>query len=76
MAASLAISFGWFALLFKTVAQTDRCHTLGRGRRGDRVSKPYKFIGLGAVSVTKPYIFLGFGAMDVTQVMNDARVRS
>ena len=30
------------------------------------VTKPYKFIGFGAMEVTKPYICLGFGAMDVT----------
>ncbi len=26
------------------------------------VTKPYKFIGIGAMYVTKPYDFLGFGA--------------
>ncbi len=31
------------------------------------VTKPYKFIGLGAMDVTKPYKFIGFGAMDVTE---------
>ncbi len=30
-------------------------------------TKPYKFIGLGALDVTKPYKFIGFGAMDVTK---------
>ncbi len=28
-------------------------------------TKPYKFIGFGAMDVTKPYKFIGFGAMDV-----------
>ncbi len=31
------------------------------------VTKPYKFIGFGAMDVTKPYKFAGFGAMDVTK---------
>ncbi len=26
------------------------------------VTKPYKFIGFGAMDVTKPYKFIGFGA--------------
>ena len=30
------------------------------------VTKPYEFIGFGAMDVTKPYRFKGFGAMDVT----------
>ena len=30
------------------------------------VTKPYKFIGFGAMAVTKPYNFIGFGAMAVT----------
>ncbi len=30
-------------------------------------TKPYKFIGFGAMDVTKPYKFIGFGAMDVTK---------
>ncbi len=30
------------------------------------VTKPYRFIGFGAMAVTKPYKFTGFGAMDVT----------
>ncbi len=30
------------------------------------VTKPYDFIGFGAMDVTKPYKFIGFGAMDVT----------
>ena len=29
------------------------------------VTKPYDFIGFGAMDVTKPYEFIGFGAMDV-----------
>ena len=32
------------------------------------VTKPYKFIWFGAMDVTKPYKFIGFGAMDVTLV--------
>ncbi len=31
------------------------------------VTKPYKFIGFGAMDVTKSYRFIGFGAMDVTK---------
>ncbi len=31
------------------------------------VTKPYEFIGFGAMEVTKPYKFLGFGAMEVTK---------
>ncbi len=30
------------------------------------VTKPYEFIGFGAMAVTKPYKFIGFGAMAVT----------
>ena len=30
-------------------------------------TKPYKFIGFGAMDVTKPCKFTGFGAMDVTK---------
>jgi hypothetical protein len=26
------------------------------------VTKPYEFVGFGAMSVTKPYEFIGFGA--------------
>ncbi len=33
------------------------------------VTKPYEFIGFGAMDVTKPYKFIGFGAMDVTAVV-------
>jgi hypothetical protein len=31
------------------------------------VTKPYKFIGFGAMEVTKPYEPIGFGAMEVTK---------
>ncbi len=31
------------------------------------VTKPYKFIGFGAMDVTKPNKFIRFGAMDVTK---------
>ena len=31
------------------------------------VTKPYKFIGCGAMDVTKPYKCIRFGAMDVTK---------
>ena len=27
------------------------------------VTKPYEFIGFGAMDVTKPYEFIGFGAI-------------
>ncbi len=30
-------------------------------------TKPYKFIGFGAMDSTKPYEFIGFGAMDGTK---------
>ncbi len=30
------------------------------------VTKPYEFIGFGAMDATKPYKFIGFGAMEVT----------
>ncbi len=30
------------------------------------VTKPYEFIGFGAMEVTAPYEFIGFGAMEVT----------
>ena len=36
-------------------------------RRGRGLTKPYEFIGFGAMEVTKPYEFIGFGAMDVTK---------
>ena len=31
------------------------------------VTKPYKFIGFGAMEGTKPYKFKGFGAIEVTK---------
>ncbi len=31
------------------------------------VTKPYEFIGFGAMEVTTPYKFIGFGAMEVTK---------
>ncbi len=31
------------------------------------ISKPYEFIGFGAMDVTKSYEFIRFGAMDVTK---------
>jgi hypothetical protein len=31
------------------------------------VTKPYEFIGFGAVDVTKPYEFIVWGAMDVAK---------
>ncbi len=31
------------------------------------VTRPYEFIGFGAVDVTRPYEFIGFGAVDVTR---------
>ncbi len=30
-------------------------------------TKPYKFIGFGAMDATKPYKFIRFGAMDATK---------
>ncbi len=30
-------------------------------------TKPYKFIGFGAIGATKPYIFIGFGAIGATR---------
>ncbi len=30
-----------------------------------QVTKPYEFIGFGAMEVTKPYEFIWFGAMEV-----------
>ncbi len=33
------------------------------------VTKPYKFIGYGAMQVTKPYKFIGFGAKLVLAVL-------
>ena len=30
-------------------------------------TKPYEFIGFGAMYGTKPYEFIGFGAMDATK---------
>ncbi len=39
------------------------------------VTKPYEFIGFGAMDVTKPYEFIGFGAMDVDLVVVTAAVR-
>jgi hypothetical protein len=37
------------------------------------VTKPYKFIGFGAMDVTKPYKFIGFVAIDVTRPMQNTR---
>ncbi len=34
------------------------------------VTKPYEFIGFGAMDVTKPYEFIGFGAVE--KVLGDA----
>ncbi len=30
-------------------------------------TKPYEFIGFGAMDATKPYKFIGFGAMEATK---------
>ena len=38
------------------------------------VTKPYEFIGFGAIEVAKPYKFLGFGAMEVTKPYEFYRV--
>ncbi len=32
------------------------------------VTKPYEFIGFGAMEVTKPYEFIGFGAMEAGNI--------
>ncbi len=34
---------------------------------GHDVTKPFKFIGFGAIDVTKPYKLIGFGVMDITK---------
>ncbi len=34
------------------------------------VTKPYEFIGFGAMNVTKPYEFIRFGAMYVDFMSN------
>ena len=35
------------------------------------VTKPYEFIGFGAIDVTKPYEFIGFGATRSTLKIED-----
>ncbi len=30
-------------------------------------TKPYKFIGFGAIAITEPYKFIGFGAIAITK---------
>ncbi len=37
-------------------------------------TKPYEFIGFGAMEVTKPYKFIGLGAMEVTKTYKIHRV--
>ncbi len=52
------------------LAGTDSGREPGSGRRPDvvmNVTKPYEFIGFGAMDVAKPYEFMGFGAMDATK---------
>ncbi len=34
------------------------------------ITKPYEFIGFGAIDITKTYEFIGFGAMDVLKQMS------
>ncbi len=53
-------------------SQRRRVRRRGAGRTGRWggtwwVTKPYKFIGFGAMEVTKLYKFIGFGAMEVTK---------
>ncbi len=36
-------------------------------------TKPYEFIGFGAMDATKPYEFIGFGAMDATTLFPVSR---
>ena len=40
------------------------------------VTKPYEFIGFGAMDVTRPYKFIGFGVgvMDVTKPFQMSRI--
>ncbi len=40
-----------------------------RGGQGEEraITKPYKFIGFGAIAITKPYKFIGFGAIAITK---------
>ncbi len=37
-------------------------------------TKPYRFIGLGAMDVTKPYKIIGFGAMDASTITSETGV--
>ncbi len=34
------------------------------------VTKPYEFIGFGAMEVTKPYEFIGFGAISQPRILS------
>ncbi len=47
-----------------TVLDCERAHP---SLAPDDVTKPYEFIGFGAMDVTKPYTFIRLGAMDVTK---------
>ncbi len=38
------------------------------------VTKPYKFIGFGAMDVTKPYEFIGFGPLYGSLVVANYRM--
>ncbi len=38
-------------------------------------TKPYEFIGFGAMDATKPYEFIGFGAMDAPKLFAPVRVQ-
>ncbi len=47
----------------KTPPSVARVHTtLGHRPRGGPRTKPYEFIGFGAMDVTRPYKSIGFGA--------------
>ena len=37
-------------------------------------TKPYQFVGFGAMDVTKPYKFIRFGATDVDQTLSIYKV--
>ena len=38
-----------------------------QGTHPTNTTKPYEFIGFGAMDATKPYELIGFGAMDATK---------
>ncbi len=60
---------GWAGLLIIGGASIWGCRLRAREQSGTRApgTKPYKFIGFGAMDGPKPYKFIEFGAMDVTK---------